>query len=159
MKIKNVGIAFSLSGLLCCCILSSCSREKPLDAALERWQQAIEENDMEAVWTDLFPIQSDWSRDTKSSFQEEAEWYETEHTAFDGTMLDPYVERARKSVKLEVIDRSTVNIEGLRLDIATVELTGDGLSWAVCDWLLAARVLLPDELLEDRLNLGSLPIR
>ena len=149
MKMKKTGIALALAGLLCGCMLSGCWREKPLDAALERWQQAIAENDMESVWVDLFSLQSDLSSDTNSTAQQEFEWYETESTAFDGTMLEPYVERARKSITFEVTDRNTVNIEGLRLDMATVKIKGDGLSMAICDWLQAARAQLPDDLLEN----------
>lgn len=152
MKTTRKTIAFGMVGVLCCSLLSGCFREKPeklLDTALNRWQEAIVQNDMSTVWTELFTIQPQWSSDTKNSFQEETEWYTAESAAFDGTMLEPYVEQARKSVVLHVTDRKTVNIQGVQMDVASVEIKGDRLGRAICDWLLAAREQLPDNLLQN----------
>ena len=155
MKSAKRLATFVLVGLLCGCLLSGCHREKPLDAALERWQLAIVKNDMEPVWIDLFSLSSDSSIGASSAVRQEFEWYETESTAFDGTMLEPYVERARNSIKLEVTDRRTINIEGVRLDVAMVEIRGDGLSMAICDWLQAARAQLPAELLANWMDFAD----
>lgn len=145
--------AFLLAVLLCLMCFSGCSGKKEItNSAVQRWKKAIQTGNVTEIARDYLLVDESGNRVTIT--EAGLQWLTQETAAFDGTPLEPYVERARKSMSVNITFRMDEKTEdGLWGEYVKLDVKGDALSGAIVDWLTFVYEHLPEDVQQNTQNL------
>lgn len=127
-------------------LLSGCTSQiKKRTNAIKNLQEYVNSGDVDLYFDTLFSeeFKPEVYENNRSDKVDLRQWTKNQIAAFQGTVLEPYLEKAQKSVTLKIKKRRHTKAYGAIFEIVDVEVKGDALGLAIGDWLQAAYELIP----------------